>query len=307
MSRRIKLIINPNADRGNAWLAASDLKHVVDQYGDADWAGTVYPTHATEIAKQAAEEGYDIVIALGGDGTVHEVINGLMQADVKKRPVFGVAPLGSGNDFAANLGMSDKPDVALHQLLKGEVKKIDLAKIEDEAGRSEYWNNTINMGFGGAVSLYSRRITRLRGFIMYLWAVLLTIFNSYIRLDSKIKTDRDEFQKELMMIAVNNGPREGGGFVTGPDAIMDDGELDLLVVTSVSRLMMLYMLPFFMQGTQKKFKEVETMRCKWVEIEADHPLWMHIDGEIFVGFEHDIKKVRIEILPGELEVLAPKS
>lgn len=306
MSKRIKLIINPNADRGNAWPHASDLKHIAEQYGEADWAGTVYPTHATEIAKQAAEEGYDIVVALGGDGTVHEVINGLMSADVEKRPLFGVVPLGSGNDYAVNIGMDTHPQKALHQLLEGQVKKFDLATIEDEGGRKEYWNNTVAIGFGGAVSVYSRDITRLRGFIMYLWAVLLTIFRSYIKLGIKVKTDREEIEDTFMMITVNIGPREGGGFVTGPNAIMDDGELDISYATEASRLQMLYMLPFFMEGKQERFKEVTFSRAKTIDLQSDKPLWLHTDGEIFAGFEHDVRHLKFEILPQELAVLVPK-
>ena len=107
---RIKLIMNPNADMGNAWKYASDLRHLFAGFADAHWYGTVYPTHAKELAQQAAEEGYDIVVAMGGDGTVHEVINGLMEAQVEKRPALGVIPLGSGNDFSANVGNTRTSD-----------------------------------------------------------------------------------------------------------------------------------------------------------------------------------------------------
>ncbi|MBA4380716.1 MAG: hypothetical protein C0393_08605 [Anaerolinea sp.] len=86
MPRKVKLIFNPMADMSHAWRVANDLRPIVAEYGNADWSGTVYPTHATELARQAGEQGYDMVIAVGGDGTVHEVINGLMQAPAKKRP-----------------------------------------------------------------------------------------------------------------------------------------------------------------------------------------------------------------------------
>lgn len=79
MPRKVKLILNPMADMGNAWRVAADLRPIVAEYGHADWSGTVYPTHATELARQAALDGYDMVVAMGGDGTVHEVVNGLMQ------------------------------------------------------------------------------------------------------------------------------------------------------------------------------------------------------------------------------------
>ena len=100
MHRKVKIILNPMADMGNAWRIARDLRSITEQHGGVDWSGTVYPGHAIELAKQAGEQGYDMVIAMGGDGTVHEVINGLMKVPEEKRPVLGVVPAGSGNDFA---------------------------------------------------------------------------------------------------------------------------------------------------------------------------------------------------------------
>jgi len=97
MHRKIKIILNPMADMGNAWRVARDLRSITEQHGGVDWSGTVYPGHAIELAKQS--EGYDMVIAMGGDGTVHEVMNGLMQIPEDKRPILGVVPVGSGNDF----------------------------------------------------------------------------------------------------------------------------------------------------------------------------------------------------------------
>jgi len=111
---KTKLIINPNANMGSAWRIAADLRSIVEEFGGADWSGTVYPTHAIELAKQAAQDGYEMIIAVGGDGTVHEIINGIMQVPAQKRPRVGVVPLGSGNDFAYAVGMKTDPFEALH-------------------------------------------------------------------------------------------------------------------------------------------------------------------------------------------------
>ena len=88
-NRKVKLILNPNADLGRAWHKAADLRPVIEEFGGADWSGTVYPTHAVELARQAAEDGYELIIAAGGDGTVHEVVNGIMQVAASKRPKLG--------------------------------------------------------------------------------------------------------------------------------------------------------------------------------------------------------------------------
>ena len=129
-----KLILNPNADLGRAWREAAALRPIVEGYGGADWTGTVYPTHATELALQAAEEGYEMVVAVGGDGTAHEVLNGLMQVPAERRPRFSVIPLGSGNDFAHSLGIQAHADQAVHQIFSGKSHRIDIGSYQRQPG-----------------------------------------------------------------------------------------------------------------------------------------------------------------------------
>jgi YegS/Rv2252/BmrU family lipid kinase len=306
MAKRIKMIINPNADMGNAWKYAADLRHIVEGHGETSWAGTVYPTHASTLAQQAAEEGFDLVVAVGGDGTAHEVINGLMKVPKSKRPVFGIVPFGSGNDYAHNLGIPDDAKKALHAILDGEIREVDIGSIEDEKGRLEYWDNTINIGFGGNVTIYSHKMPLLRGFMMYFVAVLQTIFMRYVVLDVKIKIDDKKWDGKTMMICLNNGPREGGGFITGPKAIMDDGIFDYQILDKVSRLMMFRMIPEFMRGTQERFPIVNPGKFKTMEIESQQPLVLHADGEVYSGFAHDTRKLSVKILPKEIKVMVPK-
>jgi len=305
-SKRIKLIMNPNADMGNAWRQASDLRSLVEEYGQADWAGTVYPTHAVQLAEQAAIDGYDLVITLGGDGTVHEVVNGLMRVPADQRPQLGVVPLGSGNDFAFNIGMQSDIQKALLQILTGKVRKLDVARVEDEHGRSEYWINTINVGFGGSVNIYSHSLPIVRGFLMYLTAVILTIIRNYDVLKIQFTTDADSWEQEVMMIAICNGPREGGGFQTAPDAIMDDGLLDYTTVRKVSRAMMFRLIPEFMRGSIHGFNQISMGRMTRMEIQSDKPLYLHTDGEVFAGFANDIRKLSISLMPQSIDVVVPK-
>lgn len=302
---RIKLIINPNADMGNAWKHAWSLHPIVSERADADWAGTVYPTHAIELAKQAAKDGYDIVVAIGGDGTVHEVVNGLMQVKQRKRPKLGIVPMGSGNDFAWALGLPEKPEDALHLIVNGatNTRLVDIGQLEDDHGRKEYWNNSLSVGFGGAVSIYSHNLPILRGFAMYFVAVIQTIIRRYDVLGIKITTDQASWQDELMMLAVCNGPREGGGFITAPDAIVDDGVFNFTAVKKMPRLMMFRMIPEFMKGTHGRFKQIHMGELKTMTVESDHPLYMHIDGELFTDFSTDIQNLKIEIIPKALEVI----
>jgi diacylglycerol kinase (ATP) len=304
--RRIKMILNPNADMGNAWKFASELYYLAEGYGQVDWAGTVFPTHATQLARQAAEDGYDVVIAVGGDGTAHEVVNGLMEADVKKRPLFSIVPMGSGNDYANNLGIPNDPEKALKGILTGKPRWVDIGYVEDEDGRREYFDNTVNIGFGGTVTILSHRIPLLRGFLIYFVAVLQTIIAHYDILDVEIDIDGKETWKgQTLMMALCNGPREGGGFTTGPGALLDDGVLNYSITDKVSRPMMFRLIPEFMKGTQERFKQVHPGTFKKMVIHSKQPLVLHTDGEVFAGFSHNVHQLTIEILLKALEVIVP--
>ncbi len=305
--KRVKLIINPNADMGSAWRQARDLRPIEEEYGGADWAGTVYPTHASELAYQAGLDGYELVVAVGGDGTVHEVINGLMKLPAAKRPKFGVVPLGSGNDFAHAVGMDTQPELALKQVLTGKGRKIDLGVVEDEHGRKEYWDNSLNIGFGGSVNIYSHSLPVVRGFLMYFVAVLLTIIRHYDVLEMKVVTDKEKFSEDVMMLAVCNGEREGGGFVTAPGAVLDDGFLNFTAVRQISRPMMFRLIPEFMRGSQGRFDQVKMGKIKSIDIQCKQPMTLHTDGETWAGFGSNVHHLKIQVLPQALEIMTPKT
>ncbi|MBM2851364.1 MAG: hypothetical protein HW418_4306 [Anaerolineales bacterium] len=130
------LIFNPMADRGRSGQQASDLRAMVDEMGGADWQGTEYPAHATEIAAQAALQGYQTIVALGGDGTVHEIVNGLMKIEAAHRPRLGIVPMGSGNDFAGGAGIQMNQQEAMRRVFTGTPKPVDVARIQDGTGRT---------------------------------------------------------------------------------------------------------------------------------------------------------------------------
>ena len=300
---KIKLIINPNADLGRAWRLGEDLNRVVAEFGGADWSGTVYPTHATQLAMQAADEGYETVVSIGGDGTTHEIINGLMMIPTERRPRLGVVPVGTGNDFAHSVGVPIRPEIAMRQVFSGTPKKVDLAVVVDEHGRQEYWDNTFGIGFDATVTLRSRRVPVLRGFFVYLVSVIQTIVLNYDAAHLKVQTDNESWEDDILMLVMCNGPREGGGFHVAPEAVNNDGHLDYAGITKVSRLMMFRLIPEVMKGTHGRFKQVRMNRFRQMKVESDRPLFIHIDGEIYAGFGSNVRQLSIEILPGALEVM----
>ncbi len=299
---KVKIIVNPNADLGRAWRTAADLRAVVDELGGADWAGTVYPAHATELARQAGEAGYTKVIAVGGDGTAHEVINGLMRVPAEYRPQMGIVPLGTGNDFAFAMGMSAQPHQAIRQAMGGRMRAVDIGVMRDSHGREIYWDNTLGIGFDATVTIRSRKFTYLRGFPLYLAAVLQTILLNHDAPHIQVKTDREEWSEDLLLLAVCNGEREGGGFLIAPGARNSDGVLNYARIRRVSRPMMLRILPEVMKGTHGKFSSVSLGQLNRLELKADGPLIIHADGEIYAGFGTDFRDLFIELLPGALQV-----
>ena len=305
MPRKVKLILNPMADMGRAWKTANDLRPIAQEFkGELTWSGTVYPTHAIELARQAAEEGYDLVIAMGGDGTVHEVMNGLMQVPMEKRPIMGVVPIGSGNDFAYSMGITQKSAHALAHALKAEtIQSIDVGQMTDEHNRKEYFDNTLGIGFDAVVTIRSHKLPIVKGFLMYLTAVIQTILLNHNPARMQIETENEKWEESVIMLTLCNGPREGGGFMLSPNSKNDDGKMEFLTVNKVSRGMMFRLVPEFMNGTHMRFKQIRMGEFKKFNIVSDLPLYIHADGEIFTSFGSNLHKVSVEILPQALKVV----
>jgi len=298
------LIFNPMADRGRSGQQASDLRAMVDEMGGADWQGTEYPAHATEIAAQAALQGYQTIVALGGDGTVHEIVNGLMKIEAAHRPRLGIVPIGSGNDFAGGAGITmNNPQEAMRRVFTGTPKPVDVARIQDGTGRTEYFDNTLGIGFDAAINIRSRSIQSLQGFMMYLTATLLTIARDFAAPHMKVTYDGGTLDEPLMMITVGNGPREGGGFLTTPESKMDDGLLDFVYIRPVSKVRMLQLVPKVMNGTHVKEKEVKIAQTTKLVVDADRALPIHADGELFAPYEADVRHVEITLVPGAIQVI----
>ncbi len=298
-----KLLVNPSADMGHAWRTVADLRPLVEEFGGADWSGTVYPTHATVLARQAAEEGYQLVIAAGGDGTVHEVINGLMQVPAETRPQLGIVPLGSGNDFAHSIGIQRNPADALKQVFTGEPHPVDLGKFDIGREEPEYFDNTLGLGFDATVTIRSHRLTWVRGFMMYLVAVLQTIALNHEAPRMRIETDNGSWEEETIMFVVCNGPREGGGFSVAPAALNNDGVLNYASIRHVSRLMMLRLIPEVMKGTHGRFKQVRLGQLHRLQLRSQKPIPIHADGEVIAGFGMDVRNVSVQIVPSALEII----
>lgn len=300
---RIKIIMNPWSDQRRASQRKAEIETVIQQYGAADIVLTQRPGHATELARRAADDGYDLVVAAGGDGTVHEVINGLVRGD-KADTMLGVLPIGSGNDFAFGLNIPLDLAGAAARLSQGQPRWVDLARIEDERGHYKVFDNNFGLGFDAIVVIRTEAITRVRGFMMYFLAVLQTIALYYETPHVDIWFDDEKVSQETLFLAMGIGPRGGGGFLLTPDAVSNDDLIDSCLVNPIGRLTMLGMLGQAIKGTHINSKHVTMRKNKRIRIQSNMPMPIHIDGEVFAYPKDNVRQVTITSLPAALQVIA---
>jgi YegS/Rv2252/BmrU family lipid kinase len=287
---------NPVAGRGRAARAWPEVARTLARSGlRFDEVATREPGEAVAVAERAAAE-YEAVVAAGGDGTVHEVVNGLLRAGTGTGAALGVIPLGSGDDFAKLLS----PDFVA-SLSIGKARRFDAGRIAC-GSEVRYFANGMDIGFGAHGAANVRRVPRfLTGFGAYLGALLLTMLR-YPQLRVRLQLD-DEAPFELLtaMTAVMNGTSFGGSFRVTPEARPDDGWLDLLIADAMGRLEILRLVPKILRGTHAGEPRLRTTRARRVRVEAGAPLLVEADGEIAF---RDARRLEIEVLPGALRVLS---
>ncbi len=292
---KCKLILNPLAGRGRA---PNQLSVALDELGKGGIVPDVVRTerhlHAVELARQARAEGYEIILAMGGDGTSNEVLNGLMSGyDGEPVGTLGVVPVGSGNDFCVAIDWPSDVREACRRIVRGERRLIDVARLNDR-----YFGNGVGVGFDAIANIEALRIRFLRGMPLYLLAVLRTLLLRYGAPVTRIHCDGQTFEQPLLMASVTNGPRYGGGFWVTPEAKPDDGYLEFLTAGYVSRLRILSLLPRFLNGTHVGHKPIEMRRGRHIVLESDAELYAHVDGEIYSA-----QRLDFQILPSALWVL----
>jgi len=297
----IKVILNPIAGRGYGAKVEPELRQLLEAEGlEFDLVRTDRPWHAAELAERAVGDGFEIVVAAGGDGTSNEVVNGLLVAlENGATAAMGIIPVGSGSDFANTVGVPPDLPGACHRLANGQVRVVDVGRVTLPGRAPRYFDNTINIGFGGIVTVEALKVKRLRGIALYLPVVLKTIFLYYKAPPVTIEYDGQEMALPAVMISIANGPREGGGFCVAPQAQPDDGLFDLCIVREISRLAMLGLVPHFMKGTHVGREPITMARARRVTISSPDDLVAHMDGEVLCTDAH---RIECEILPQRLRV-----
>ncbi len=292
---RVAVIFNPNARHGRA---ADDeavaMRALTDLGVDFDLVKTSGPGDATSMAQSAAEQGYDVVCAMGGDGTVNEVINGIAGTGA----ALAVIPVGTGNDFSGALGVP-KGDVAAacRILARGHRRPMDLCRVNDR-----YFACSFGAGFDARVAkAATERFKRLGGIWTYIFAVMSVMWSFRPR-PMRIVADGREISKFPLLVAVTNWKTYGGGMRICPDARIDDGLFDVCIVDNISIPRLLYCVPHVIRGTHATMPEVEIFRARSVQISCPPMETYHVDGEVFEADHMELALVPegIDVVVGEV-------
>lgn len=287
------VIFNPAAGkhRGRARLA-----RIRQKWGPhVEFRPTLHAGHAVELAEEAARSGFAIVAAAGGDGTAHEVLNGLMR--VRNPAVqFSIIPIGSANDYAHSLG--------LEQRHAPPPRTVDVGLVRTPAGKSAFFGCCLGIGFTGAVTAESRRIRRLQGMLLYGAAAIRALVRHFHAPLMTLQIDDEPaWTTPTLLLSTLVGKREGG-FPIAPQAVLDDGYFDLVHAGALSRLEVLYFLPrLALCGPPAQYPKVRQGRCRRVTLRSEAPLIAHIDGEMFCVSEDGVQELQIEIVPRALPVV----
>jgi YegS/Rv2252/BmrU family lipid kinase len=291
------LIANPMARHGESGGMLPAIERLLANVPH-DTVMTEHIGHAAAIARDAT--GYDTLVAVGGDGTVHEVLNGLMAHPEDRRPVLGLLPTGSGNDTRRTLGISTDLTDATMSLVTGVARPFDVGICN-----GVYFNNSFAAGLDARVTAKAveyKATTKRSGLWLYLTALLHVLFNELYSHRVRVTWDGDRVEDlDVLIVAVTNGPTYGGGFFITPDSVPDDGLFDVCTVDPLSLPEALIRLPFVITGKHTRMRPVHMSRHTSLLIESDDPMPAQIDGEVMLE-----RRYEISMLPGAVRCIVPK-
>ncbi len=293
------VIVNPTAGRGKAARAAELLMAALEEReARADLLLTSGPRHAVQLARQASESGADIIVACGGDGTIHEAINGIMASG--SRSTLGILAGGTCNDLAYALGLPGNPTEAIPRILELNVQSIDLGRVDLGGNNYKYFATIATLGFDSEVSEFvdaGRCPSFLRASAAYLYAAVMSLF-AYRFPRVTLHGDFETFSGPLLLAAIGNTDRYGARIRITPAAQPDDGLLDVCIVRQVSKLEVLRVLPRTFSGNHVTHPAVRIKQTRQLRIDTERPLWIWADGERLAQ-----TPITVEIVTKALEVI----
>ena len=270
----ILFILNPVAGGGKA----KDLIPVIEEYMETSQRSykmilTTKPKEAIDLARDNVDN-YDIIVAVGGDGTVNEVAKGIISTG---KGTLGIVPGGTGNDMVKSLGISTDTETSLETIIKGTRKEIDIGKINKIS-----FLNIASIGFDAEVIINHGKFKgRVRGKLVYILSVIYTLF-FYKDKELEIDIDGKRLDEHIMLLAVGNGRYYGGGMQILPSAKVDDGYLHICIVSNISRIRALFLFPTLFKGNHINYKKyVKIYKGKNIKVRSKDEIYLNIDGDSY--------------------------
>lgn len=292
------VIYNPAAGRGKTEAILREMRQSLDT--SLELRPSQHPLHAVELAEAAAKEGFGRVVAAGGDGTVHEVANGLINSGCRD-VIFSTWPLGSANDYAYTLGLSEWWK-RRSENLPTETMLADVGRVRG-GGRERIYVNSLGVGFNGMVTMEARKIRSLRGLPLYTLAFLKAMVKHYATPPLSVHFgDGEEKTGPTLCLTVNLAQREGG-FPLFPKASLTDGAFDYMHATQLRRWHLLRYLPAMATGNlPNDHPLLKVGQCRSLRLQSETPLCIHTDGEFFCLPADNITEMTLELEPARLRV-----
>jgi diacylglycerol kinase (ATP) len=308
MSNNYKIILNPTAGNGNGLNAIPEIEKLLNQHNlSFDLVRTERVGHGIDLTRQAVKDGCKAIIAAGGDGTVNEVINGLVQCQLEGLtiPPLAVLAVGRGNDFAGSMGIPTDLEGGIQALIDDHRRTIDIGKVTGGIfPQGRYFGNCVGIGFDAITTIEVHKLPRWGGFLGFLVAVLKTVFLYNKAPMATIVYDEKSLTQRSLMISIMNGRRLGGNFLLAPNSEPDDGLFDLCIAEQMSSLAVIRMIPHFIRGDQATQPTIKTGQAAHITITGvDGPLPAQTDGEIICV---DGTRLEVEVLPRQLEIIYTK-
>jgi diacylglycerol kinase (ATP) len=305
MTKTYKIILNPTAGNGNGLKSLPQLEALLNQNKvNYQLTRTEGIGHGIELTRQSVKGGFDAIVAVGGDGTVNEVVNGLMQSkhDGLSIPPLGVLCVGRGNDFAGSVGIPEDLAGGLQALLVDNRRIVDIGRVSGGmVPEGRYFCNCVGVGFDAITTIEVHKLPRWGGYLAFMAAVLKTVFLYNKAPMATIDFDGKTITQRSLLISIMNGRRLGGGFIMAPNSLPDDGLFDLCIAEQMSSFEVIKMIPHFTKGDQATQPTIKTGQASRITITSqDGPLPAQTDGEII---SEEGTRLDIEVLPRQLEII----
>jgi len=296
-------LVNPasgNGSTGKRWPELARRASALGLEGETFFSER--PGHLIELARDAVAGGATLVIAVGGDGTLNEVVNGVAGRDVD----LATIPLGTGMDFGRTYEIPTKFDDAVRVALAGDVRTIDAGRVTYRTWAGEtaerYFANVSSVGMSGAVAQRANGMSKMLGGRVTFFYALTRVFLEWQNTEVTVRLDDAERRGRMHDVIVANGVWHGGGMKLAPDAAPDDGQFDVVLIGDVSKADFLTTAPKIYKGKHVHHPKVEVLRSKRVEVDAPVQLPIELEGE-----QVGTTPATFEIAPGALRVRVPNS